>query len=277
MLEFYGARKEWINDFNRYYPEGVEFKQIITDKFLSIVTVHFIYNYCNLSSEEKQQYNQYCNIDESCKYYLNSVDLKNSQYIFNSKNISNSKYIYNSEDIINSANIAYSNNISYSSDILNSSEVMYSASVIKSEKITSSKQIIASKNINFSNFICYSDIVNDSQFIYNSFQTYFSLFCGALSNCNHCIFSFNLKDSNYMVFNKPVAVEDYEILENKLVTFLLQQMELAIITVKNNIDFHFDSSPVEMFRILPEDFFKIMKQAPNYNKEDAFLLLGREI
>jgi len=282
LLNQYKISDEGLEFFKQNYPDGIEFKRLLEDDKLDKYTLHFIYRYLPLTDEDRALYKQYCDIDSSSMFCWDSKKITDSRNVICSESVKNSKYINESFNVEKSQEIVSSREISFSWNVYSSVKVSSSTEVVRSYDINSSHQIIKSNQIDSSELIANSSIVEDSKFIYYSRQVYSCLFGAHLNNCNHCLFCYNLNNKNYMIFNKSVTIDQYEIWENNIQNSLFEEHSARLIEIKNDIHrldsrLQFSLNPTVMFNGLSKKFFKMIKQVPNYNREDAYLLFGRDI
>ncbi|MBU0586623.1 hypothetical protein KJ780_03855 [Candidatus Micrarchaeota archaeon] len=128
----------------------------------------------------------------------------------------------------------------YSGNIIlgNSKEVVESDRCINSSYIHCSKEIYDSKYVAYSNSVRYgeyvfgSEPIGETKFLIKGFDTYkntrtFNVmrayvgsdlyYCGNIEGCNNCMFSFNLRNRNYLIGNTQYSKEEYHALKTKLV------------------------------------------------------------
>lgn len=101
-------------------------------------------------------------------------------------------------DIKNSNNCFLSSQVEHSSYIYQSKNILYSQNISKSDIVKFSEYAHNCKNINTA---ILSKYCKNSSYIFGS---------ALLTNCNNCLFCFNISDKSYMIFNQPVSEDEFK-------------------------------------------------------------------
>lgn len=202
--------------------------------------------------------------------------------IYESENIIDSSYVVESENVQDSAHIFYSTNVSGSRDVVecdevsNSKQIFLSSMIDNCEKVVKSMNVSDGKNICESSMICESRDVFKSSNIFSSKQiersknltdVYFSTQC---EDSSHCLFCFDIKNQNYMLFNEPIDHARYELIKKQYNKYFTDYLcfasgwyrELATAS-SPRIHYNFNSH----YAKISDKFWKWVESLPNFNPQ----------
>ena len=277
ILERYNACKVGKDWFTHFFPNGGELMDVINHRFVDPEILHWGFTNLTTTAAEKEAYYAKLKIDcVDCSTIYHCNDITNSKWVTRSSNVSLSEYIFGSQDVDACDNVLSSNNVQDSHQVFNS------------EFVYNSQAILGSKNINDSSNIVNSDYVVRSHSVYNSanvtgsaFVTGFafgrskhiknSRFVEECSNIKNCLFCRGISDAEYMMFNKPVDPEDYDMIIKQLDRLLKDwEMELVKDRVWPSQTIPLDTpviqrNVIKQYSGLPESFWRWVKTLPNYD------------
>ena len=275
-MERYGAAEGILEVFRDSGLDGLEFKEIL-EKCRSPHIIFFIRHYFSLDKEELKAYDKYCLVEDSSNVW-DSLEVSFSSFVSGSSRVRDSSYVRNSIDVKNGKDIFYSSEVEDSENVSNSSEIIYSRNVIRSHHVECSSDVLESTDIDWSKNILKSNNIGDSQFIYHSSNLNNSYFCGFSKNSDHCLFCLGVDGAQYMIFNQPVEIAEFEEWSEKLL-FMLMPEQSRFITI--DLDFHDESTRFSfnrhidtLFEGLSPNFYGQLGNFKNYSEElflDLFL------
>jgi hypothetical protein len=251
ILQKRGACQEYLDYFQKHYPNGVEMLYMIEKAHTPIDNLFWGYDYLDPGAEEVAAYNKKLQIINSIGVY-HSVNIYNSEAVSESENVENSKYIYRSFEIKNSKYISDSALIENCKYISSANFVNNSDYILNSDNINNCKNICQSNFITDSFSIFKSNNILQCNSIWNSenlTNCYFSMDC---LNSKHLLFCLNLKDAEYYLFNKPIERERFEVIKKQFLHYV-QDLNLA-----EDWDIAWDINPK-----LNHDYRKHTKNIPN--------------
>lgn len=182
-------------------------------------------------------------------------------YIFNSNDVQNSFCVHNSSYIFDSEICINSKFVKKSKNIYNSINIENSENIVKGNMIFNSKNVEESSNIRTSDCITKSKNVVNGIFLQNCTNLKNAMFCSYINN------------EDYLIFNKPVDSELFNILFQQYnlyfndiqLSFLIKYVNKdCIILPKLKLNFI-----NQFYKDIPDIFWQWVKTLPNY---DEFLL-----
>ena len=236
----------------------------------------WIREYVNLTEEEENEINNLLELNNNISlnnirncfsvsnsiYIFNSNEIKDSKWVIQSKKITNSERVRDSSVVINSEDVCSGIFITNSLKIYSSKNVTNSVNIVKSDFIINSNSILLSKNISNSQIIA---MCNDCK------NVYFSSGCENLKNS---LFCYNINNDDYLVFNKKVEPEIFELILSqfqqlcpKEINFIKWDNEVVIKNSKIPIDFRPSN-----YLSLDDYFCEWMTTLPGFNSEIAYFL-----
>ncbi len=234
----------------------------------------WVREYVNLTEEEEKQIDSLLCLENNTKDVFNSFSVSNSIYIFNSNEIKDSKWVIQSKKITNSERVRDSSVVINSEDICSGIFITNSSKVYSSKNVTNSVNIAKSDFIINSNSILLSKNISNSQIIAmcnDCKNVYFSSGCENLKNS---LFCYNINNDDYLVFNKKVEPEIFELilsqfqqLCSKEINFIKWDNEVVIKNSKIPIDFLPSN-----YLSLDDYFCEWMTTLPGFNSEIAYFL-----
>jgi hypothetical protein len=177
--------------------------------------------------------------DEDRYAYQNRMHIINSTWVHMSRNVKNSSCVTYSDKIFDSHAIRHSNTIMNSAGINESSNVRNSEAIFHSHFVTNSFQVYQSNNVtNSSNivksiYVIDSESVKDSQTVIDSRHIRFcnnvtgARSCMWCNNLKNAIFCTNAKDEEYLLFNKPISQQQFEIIKEQYDSFIDEKLTFS--------------------------------------------------
>ena len=218
-----GSKKE-IEIFERFYPAGAEFAELLQNEDIDKDLLHWCNEHLSLSKVEREMYEKTCNIINSMPCWKSS-NITNSQFVVSSEKIDLSQHVFNSFSVMGSTEVVKSEVVKNSRQVFNSSFIDTSSRIFSCSNVTNSDNIIDSNiivqcsNI-WKTFQCFksSEIINSTN-LENCYS------CANCSSIAHCLFCEGISDVNYYVFNKPVAQWQYNLFVSQYKEFLSNSLE----------------------------------------------------
>lgn len=274
ILQRTGACNEGQVWFAKHYPNGAELAELITHRHITKSFLHWGRKYLSPNEKEIELYDRVLE-NENNDTVLECEKTKNSKRTFYSKNINNCADIHRCEDIKDSFVVVSSNTVENSSQVFLSEFIYNSIKVLNSTNINQSTNIIESTYIVRSKNIYMSNLITRCSEIYRGVNLEDCFFCSDCSNLKHCFGCQGLSEGEYMIFNKQVAPEHFEIIRNQylsIVDCLLIYVDywpqdiIAANVPKVNRKFphHYET--------MPSKFWKWTKTLPNYSDNVMFRL-----
>lgn len=199
--------------------------------------------------------------------------------IFNSDGIENSSYVVGSQNVVNSCHVFNSEEITNGYEIGSSTYVENGKHIYSSDYIYDSEKIINSKNVNKCSNIVQSNMVLNSTDVYNCMDCNDSTqvrhselisdchFCANCGNLKHALFCSGQKQGEYLIFNKPVSKEKFELAlkqYNKFITplvFIKEWPEESLVTQTVQVDHNFQNH----YTLCTDKFWKWVQSLPEYD------------
>ena len=218
ILQKRGACQEYIDYFQKHYPNGIEMLYMIEKGHMPYHALHWGYKWLDPNKDEVAAYWKRVavvnseGVDESdhitnSKLVSFSSSVMDSTEIHRSKNINASNYIIDSEDIENSQCVGNSSFIYDSRQVLNSSNITHSEEVVESTYVVNSDGVFCSSNILEGTAIIKSHNLTNCGY------------CADCANLNNALFCQNIKDSQYMLFNKLIDKTRFEVIYKQFKKF----------------------------------------------------------
>lgn len=232
ILQKRGACQDGLDFFAKHYPDGVDMLYAINHLHLPTHFLHWGHEWLDYSQEEEEAYFKKVRV-------INSEGIHYSNDVENSSTVSNSEFIINSQYIISSRNIQNSEEIFNSDYVEDSKQVYYGYVVSGSHRILNSKNIIDSKEVVASNFIVSSNGVYKSDDISHSYGIWHCqeldecIFCFNCHNLKHSMFCQGIDEGEYMLFNKPIGKERYEVIFKQFVKMFQHKYDFTMLEDNN--------------------------------------------
>ena len=283
ILERYGACGAGLKWFERHFSNGGELIDVINHPKIDRHLLHWGYINLSTTAAEQEAYRKKLNIDknEQVETIYQSDNVTDSMFISRSSRVEKSCFVFSCEDVISSSNISSSKVVQQSDSIFNS-EFIYDC-----ERVYDGKNINKSRNIISANYIINStNIMNAASVINSKFvvdimsdgtkQIKNSAFIQHCSNMDHCLFCHNISNGEYLLFNKKITPEEYDMIMLQLNSILLnielefthngwprEQIPLDTPIINRNI--------INQFVALPDKFWRWVKTLPGY---DPMIMYG---
>lgn len=213
-LQKHGACQDMLTFFAKHYPDGADMKHIIEKGHLPAHALHW--GYINLAADP-----------EDIEAYFKKMKITNSNGVFNSEDVSDSEAIQESQDIHHSSSIYKSKHVEHSQHITGCEEVYHSHHINLSNFVENSERVKNSNNITDcsdivdttyavqSHQIIGSRIITNCYDIRNSLNLQDCAACADCSDSQHLLFCQGIQNSEYMLFNKPIAKEQFDIIRRQ--------------------------------------------------------------
>lgn len=269
--------------FERRFPNGGELIDVINHPKIDIPTLHWGYTNLTTSAEEKEAYYNKINITNNKRVDTISYsdNIEDSTFVSRSSGVEKSCFVFSCEDVINSSNVSSSKVVQRSDSIFNSEFVYDCEQVYNSNNVNKSHNIVASNYvINSTNVMNAASVIN-SKFVIDivpdgTKQIKNSAFIQHCSNLDHCLFCHSISDGEYLLFNKKISPEEYDMIMVQLNSILLntelkftrdgwprEQIPLDTPIINRNI--------INQFAALPDKFWRWVKTLPGY---DPMIMYG---
>jgi hypothetical protein len=279
----YGACGFGLKWFERNFPNGGELIDVINHPKIDRHSLHW--GYTNLITTETELEAYYKKLKITNNEHINTItysdNVQDSLFVSRSSYVEKSNFVFSSEDIVDSSNISSSKVVQRSKNVFNSEFVYDSNQIYDGKNINNSYNIISANYIiNSENVVNAASVINSKMVVdlvpNGTKQIKNSAFISHCSNLDHCLFCQCINNGEYLVFNKPVSAEEYDIIVTQL-NNMLSNVELDLTLngwPKEQIPL---DTPIinrnfgECFSILPDKFWRWVKTLPNY---DPMILYG---
>lgn len=273
ILQKRGACQEYLDFFQKRYPDGVEMLHMIEHGHMPYHALHWGYKWLDPNEEEINAYWKRVavenseGVDESdhvtnSSLVVSSSKVANCSYIIGSKEINNCEHIHDSEMVDNSSYIASSFFIDNSEYILKSKNVENSSQIVDSVYVANSHGIMDSNNIISGHTIWRGRDLTECSFCYN---------CARLSNSLFCL---NKEDGEYLLFNKPIDKMRFEMISKQFKRYV---SDFTIMTDGWSDDLHSASARKVLdyrkhTKNIPDAFWNWVKTLPGYDSDIIYAL-----
>ena len=276
ILEQYGACENGKKWFARYFPDGGELIDVITHKYVTPEVLHWGYTHLATTVAEQEAYWNKLEVNAPHRWSIYESDkITNSTYVSRCSRVKDSTYVFSSKDIIESHNISSCANVERSNQIFGSEFVYDSAEVCQSNNINQSVNIVNSDYVVRSSSIMNSAVVTNSHYVYglvtgHTRQIKGSAFITDCRNLKNCLFCAYIENGEYLLFNKPIDPDQFDMIMNQMKSLLAEwrpefikgewpkeTVPLDAPQIQRNI--------IKQFAGLPEQFWRWVKTLPEYN------------
>ena len=277
ILEKYNACGMGFKWFERHFPNGAELIDVINHPKIDTHTLHWGYTNLPTTAAEQEAYHKKLNITNNAHIdtIAYSDNVEDSTFVSRSSGVEKSCFVFSSEDVVSSSNVSSSKVVQRSDSVFNS-EFVYDC-----ERVYDGKNINKSRNIVSANYVINSaNVMNAASVINSKFvvdivpdgtkQIKNSAFIQHCSNLDHCLFCHNISNGEYLLFNKEVSPEEYDMIMLQLNSILLnieleftnnswprEQIPLDTPIINRNI--------INQFAALPDKFWRWVKTLPGYD------------
>lgn len=275
MLEKLDACVQGKKWFKRYFPEGAELIDIINHKYTTYGALHWGFNHLVTSLEEQQAYWEKVKVDTPTIWTIYESDnITDSSYVSRSSHVYNSEYVFSSKEVTDCNSILSSDHVERSRQIMNSEFCYDSNKVFQGRNINNSHNIINSDYVVNSNCVINSSLVVDSfcigDWLGRTSQITASWFVTNCKNMDHCLFCSQEENGKYLLFNKPIAPEQFELIKKQLAsilrdwepTYTAEEWPSEIIPMESP---RLQRNPIKQYEHLPEAFWRWVTTLPNYD------------
>lgn len=271
ILQQRGACQEYLDFFQKHYPDGVEMLHMIEHGHMPYHALHWGYQFLDPNEQEVAAYwKRVAVVDSVGVHESDHVSL--SSVVRDSSQIESSSVVYHSKIIKNSTNIHRSEMIYDSNYISESMFVDGCEKVIKTSNATNSKNLYSSNYILDSQSVFESTNIVNSSVIWKSENMTNCYFCFGCHNLQNSLFCEGISDGEYMVFNMPIDKARFDM--------LLKQFKKFEVSLKLTEDWPSDKPLVpkifydyrKHFEGVPEQFWKWVSTLPKYNPQIMYSL-----
>ena len=277
ILKKHNACKQGMDWFEHFFPNGGTVLDVINHRMVTHEILHWGFENLTTTAEEKEIYRKKLHIDcENPETIYLSDNVTSSKWVTRSSNITDSEHIFSCKNIENCANLSHSDDVQNSTQIFGSEFVDDSCGIVHSKNVTKSRNVISSDYVVNSHSIMNAAAVTNSAFV-GSFvpggakQIKNSRFVAESTNLNHCLFCVGLHDAEYMVFNKKVDSEEYELILKQLDKILMgwdaelvKDNEWPAYTIPLDTP-NIQRNVLKQYAALPESFWRWVKTLPGYD------------
>lgn len=267
LLRQHKACDQGIRYIERFYPNGVEIKDLTKDRHIPKEMLHWGRQNLNYSSEEFEAYCAACDIINTENHW-SSLKVHDSNFVVKGENVERSERIFHAKEVTESYDIVYSETITNSTQIFTSSMVSFSSLVAHSVNITESKNVCFSTMVSRSTNIFNSKYVFSSSEIIKSENVTDSYFCNNCKNIKNCMFCDGISDVEYYLFNKPTTKEHFELFVQQYKNYMQGLLNFSSNWPENLIKAYTPSITqkiYEWYKVIPEKFWKWSRTLPNFD------------
>ena len=273
ILQQRGACQEYLDFFEKHYPDGVEMKQMIEHGHLPYHAIHWGYKWLDPNQDEQEAYWKRVKVE-------NSEGIDESDHITNSRLIVNSSYITDSENIIGSEQVTDSKYITTSKYVDESEFVTFSdfidssRKILRGKNITDSTEVVDSIYVVNSHGVFDSNNITDSRIVHHSNNLTDCGFCFNCNNLNNSLFCFNSEDNEYLLFNKKIDKSRFEMVYKQFKRYATPCAEM---TENWSTNIH-GATPTKIYNYrkhtekMPDMFWAWVQTLPGYDPSILYSL-----
>ena len=271
ILQRRGACQEYIDFFQKRFPDGVEMLEMIEHGHLPYHALHWGYKWLDPNQNEVEAYWKKVRVENS-EGVDESDHVTNSRIISFSTQVDNSESVYHSNEIFNSRYVTNSRCVTDGEFIDNSEFVDRSMKILRGKNVTDSSEVVDSIYVANSHGVFDSNNIVDAHYIWHS---------NSLTNCGFCfncyglinsLFCFGQENGEYMLFNKQIDKMRFEMIMKQFKRYV---GDGACMT--NNWD-TLGGAPVKIYdyrkhtQFMTDTFWSWVKTLPGYNPDILYSL-----
>lgn len=266
ILQKRGACQEYLDFFQKHYPDGVEMLHMIEQGHMPYHALHWGYKWLDPNEEEIVAYWKKVVVVDS-EGIDESDHVTNSRIIVASSRITDCHNIIDSKDVTSSHQIRSSEFVTDSSFISGSSFIDNSLRILNSKNVDNSCEVVDSIYVINSSGVMDSTNVMDGHTIWRSKDLTNCGFCFNCTNLTNSLFCLNTENGEYLLFNKPIDKARFEIINKQFRRYASADSDM---TTGWNKNIHgADATKINNFRKntenIPEAFWSWVKTLPGYD------------
>ena len=267
ILQKRGACQEYLDFFQKHYPDGVEMLYMIERGHMSYEALHWGYKWLDPDEKEVAAYWKRVAV-ESSEGVDESDHVVNSQLIAKSSYITDSSAVSDSEQITSSTNVMRSKYVDGSSLINGSDFIDSSTRILRGKNVTNSSDVVDSVYVIDSHGIFDSTNVSDCHTIWNSNNLTNCGFCFNCHGISNSLFCFGCENGEYLLFNKPIDKARFDIIN--------RQFRRYASVVADMIEWQ--NTPTKVYNYqkhtknIPDAFWNWVKTLPGYDSGILYAL-----
>ena len=273
ILQQRGACQEYLDFFQKHYPNGVEMIDMIERGHMPYHALHWGYKWLDPNEEEVASYWKRVCVENS-EGVDESDHVSDSSLIVNSSRIEKSSNVIGSTDVFNSEHIHISQMVDSSKWVQSSSFVDGSTRILDSKNVEDSSEVVNSVYIIKSHGVFDSNNVVEGHTIWHSINLTNCGFCFHCSNLMNALFCINAGDGEYMLFNKPIDAARFDRINKQFRRYATAH---SIMTDGWSEDLHCAKAKKIMdyrkhTKDIPVSFWEWVKTLPGYDTEIMYSL-----
>ena len=266
ILQKRGACQEYLDFFQKHYPDGVEMLYMIEQGHMPYHALHWGYKWLDPNEEEIAAYWKKVAVVDS-EGVDESDHVTNSRIIVASSRITDCHDIIDSKDVTSSHQIRNSEFVADSSFISGSSFIDNSLRILNSKNVDNSCEVVDSIYVINSSGVMDSTNVVDGHTIWRSKDLTNCGFCFDCANLTNSLFCLNTENGEYLLFNKPIDKVRFEIINKQFRRYASAHSDMTTGWTEN---IHgADATKINNFRKntenIPEVFWSWVKTLPGYD------------
>ena len=269
ILQKRGACQEYLDFFQKHYPDGVEMLHMIEKGHLSYYALHWGYQNLDPNEEEVAAY-----LSKIC--VVESTGVFESDHIYTSDIVSKSSQVTNSESVYHSKSVDNSEYVSDSECVDNSEFIGISSYIDNSERVLKGKNVVNSNEVYDCEYVMNSHAIYESN---NIVSGYYARNCNNLTGCSFCadctnltnaMFCQGVSDGEYLLFNKPVDRVRFEMIRKQFEKYK------PSLTIMEEWEDNFGQLPIakrnyrEHFKTVESSFWNWVKTLPGYDAHTIY-------
>jgi hypothetical protein len=221
-----GACKEYLEFFDKHYPNGVEMLELIKHGHLPYHGLHWGYKWLDPNEEEVAAYWERVQVVDS-EGIDESDHVTNSMLVVKSSHITQSQQVYHCEQITKSCYTVRSKFVDEGVNIVDSDFIDVSSSVLDSKNVSNSNEVVASVCIANSHGIYQSNNIINSHAIWQSNDLTNCGFCFDCNNLTNALFCIGANNGEHMLFNKSVDKMRFDMIYKQFTKYASHNISLV--------------------------------------------------
>ena len=264
ILQKRGACQEYLDFFQKHFPDGVEMLHMIEKGHMPYHALHWGYKWLDPNEEEVAAYWKRVCVENS-QGVDESDHITNSELISHSSRVDNSHNIYDSEDITSCEYIVKSKFVDSSDNVYSSDFVDNCYKILGSKNITNSNQVVDSSYVVNCHGIFECENVVDCHTIWRSKNLTNCGFCFDCQDISNALFCTQQKEGEYLLFNKKIDKTRFDMIYKQYKRYASIWLNLAENWPIN------DGYPKKLYdyrkhiKDIPDSFYSWVKTLPGYD------------
>ena len=264
ILQKRGACQEYLDFFQKHFPDGVEMLHMIEKGHMPYHALHWGYKWLDPNEEEVAAYWKRVCVENS-QGVDESDHITNSELISHSSRVDNSHNIYDSEDITSSEYVVKGTFTHESANVYSSDFVENCYKILGSKNITNSNQVVDSSYVVNCHGIYECENVVDCHTIWKSKNLTNCGFCFDCQDISNALFCTKQTKGEYLLFNKKVDKTRFDMIYKQYKRYASIWLNLAENWPTNG------GHPKKLYdyrkhiKDIPDSFYSWVKTLPGYD------------